>query len=68
MMHVEYASDSLLKMNADNVRNSKVPPNTLAKMRLAGDFTVRQIIRDLDSTGNRFLAGMRWTCSRILPS
>jgi len=63
LAHAEYASASLLKMNADNVVNSKVPASTLARMRLAGDLTVRHIIRDLASAGSRFLAG----CDGLVP-
>jgi imidazolonepropionase-like amidohydrolase len=60
--HDEYASDSLLKLTRDNVQNSKVPASTLEKMRLAGQMSL-QVIPDMYSLGNRFLAG----CDGLVP-
>ena len=56
MEHAEYASDSLLKAMRDNVENSHVPASTLEKMRLAGKMSL-QVLPDMYSLGNRFLAG-----------
>jgi imidazolonepropionase-like amidohydrolase len=60
--HAEYASDSLLKLTRDNVENSHVPASTLEKMRLAGQISL-QVIPDMYSLGNRFLAG----CDGLVP-
>jgi imidazolonepropionase-like amidohydrolase len=60
--HAEYASDSLFKLTRDNVENSHVPASTLEKMRLAGQISL-QVIPDMYSLGNRFLAG----CDGLVP-
>jgi len=60
--HAEYASDSLLKMTRENVENSHVPASTLEKMRLAGQISL-QVLPDMYSLGNRFLAG----CDGLVP-
>jgi imidazolonepropionase-like amidohydrolase len=60
--HAEYASDSLFKLTRDNVENSHVPASTLQKMRLAGQISL-QVIPDMYSLGNRFLAG----CDGLVP-
>jgi imidazolonepropionase-like amidohydrolase len=60
--HAGYASDSLLKMTRDNVENSHVPATTLVKMRLAGQVSL-QVIQDMSSLGNQFLAG----CDGLVP-
>jgi imidazolonepropionase-like amidohydrolase len=60
--HSEYASDSLLKQTRDNVEHSHVPASTLKKMRLAGEVSL-QVIHDMYSLGNRFLAG----CDGLVP-
>jgi imidazolonepropionase-like amidohydrolase len=56
MEHAEYASDSLLKAMRNNVENSHVPASTLEKMRMAGKMSL-QVLPDMYSLGNRFLAG-----------
>jgi imidazolonepropionase-like amidohydrolase len=60
--HAEYASDSLLKLTRDNVEVSHVPASTLEKMRLAGQVSL-QVLQDMYSLGNRFLAG----CDGLVP-
>lgn len=62
LAHSEYASDSLLKLTRDNIENSHVPASTLEKMRLAGQVSL-QVIPDMYSLGNRFLAG----CDGLVP-
>ncbi len=60
--HAEYASDGLLKLTRNNVENSHVPASTLEKMRLAGQLSL-QVLPDMYSLGNRFLAG----CDGLVP-
>jgi imidazolonepropionase-like amidohydrolase len=60
--HAEYASDSLLKLTRENVEASHVPASTLEKMRLAGKVSL-QVLQDMYSLGNRFLAG----CDGLVP-
>ncbi len=60
--HAEYASDSLLEMTLDNLKQSNVPASTLEKMRIAGQMSL-QAIRDMSALGNRFLAG----CDQLVP-
>jgi len=60
--HAEFASDGLLKLTRDNVENSHVPASTLEKMRLAGRVSL-QVLPDMYSLGNRFLAG----CDGLVP-
>jgi imidazolonepropionase-like amidohydrolase len=62
MEHAEYASDSLLKATRNNVKDSHVPASTLEKMRQAGQLSL-QVIQDMYSLGNRFLAG----CDGLVP-
>jgi imidazolonepropionase-like amidohydrolase len=62
LQHTEYASDSLLKLTRDNVAMSHIPASTLEKMRLAGKMSL-QVIHDMYSLGNRFLAG----CDGLVP-
>jgi imidazolonepropionase-like amidohydrolase len=62
LLHAEFASDSLLKMTRHNVEVSHIPAGTLEKMRLAGRVSL-QVIQDLSSLGNRFLAG----CDGLVP-
>jgi len=62
MEHAEYASDSLLKSTRANMENSHVPASTLEKMRLAGKVSL-QVLPDMYSLGNRFLAG----CDGLVP-
>uniref|UniRef100_Q021L6 Amidohydrolase n=1 Tax=Solibacter usitatus (strain Ellin6076) TaxID=234267 RepID=Q021L6_SOLUE len=60
--HADYASDALLKLTRDNIQHSHVPAVTLEKMRLAGKVSL-QVIPDMYSLGNRFLAG----CDGLVP-
>jgi hypothetical protein len=60
--HAEFASDGLLRLTRDNVENSHVPASTLEKMRLAGRVSL-QVLPDMYSLGNRFLAG----CDGLVP-
>jgi imidazolonepropionase-like amidohydrolase len=60
--HAEYASDSFLKAMRHNIEVSHVPASTLEKMRLAGQVSL-QVIKDMSSLGNRFLAG----CDGLVP-
>jgi len=60
--HSEYASDSLLELTRKNVDVSQIPARTLERMRLAAKLSL-QVIHDLDSLGNRFLAG----CDGLVP-
>lgn len=60
--HAEYASDSFLKAMSHNIEVSHVPASTLEKMRLAGQVSL-QVIKDMSSLGNRFLAG----CDGLVP-
>src|SRR5260370_15080087 len=60
--HAEYASDSLLKLTRDNMEVSHVPASTLEKMRSAGQVSL-QVLQDMYSLGNRFLAG----CDGLVP-
>lgn len=62
LAHSEYASDSLLELTRRNIQASHVPAKTLDKYRLAGRISLRAI-RDLQLTGNRFLAG----CDGLVP-
>jgi imidazolonepropionase-like amidohydrolase len=62
MEHTEYASGSLLKAMHNNVENSHVPASTLEKMRMAGQVSL-QVLPDMYSLGNRFLAG----CDGLVP-
>lgn len=60
--HAEYASDSLLALTRENVRDSHLNEKTLDKLRLAAQLSL-QAIRDLHARGNRFLAG----CDGLVP-
>jgi imidazolonepropionase-like amidohydrolase len=62
LAHSEYASDSFLELTRKNVELSHISPATLEKMRLAAKISL-QAIHDLDSLGNRFLAG----CDGLVP-
>jgi imidazolonepropionase-like amidohydrolase len=62
LAHAEYASDSLLALTSDNIKNSHVKPEVLEKGRLAGRLSL-QAIHDLQARGNRFLAG----CDGLVP-
>jgi hypothetical protein len=62
LAHSEYASDPLLELTRLNVKLSHIPPKMLDKFRLAGQAALRAI-RDLQGTGNRFLAG----CDGLVP-
>ena len=62
LAHVEYASDSLLKLTRGNAESSHVPKEALDRMRLAAPVSL-QAIHDLHSMGNRFLAG----CDGLVP-
>jgi cytosine/adenosine deaminase-related metal-dependent hydrolase len=60
--HSEYASDSLLKLTRDNIRDSHVSSKALDKVRLADQMSL-QPIHDMYVHGNRFLAG----CDGLVP-
>jgi imidazolonepropionase-like amidohydrolase len=62
LAHAEYASDLLLNAMRHNVEVSHVPASTLEKMRLAGQVSL-QVLPDMYSLGNRFLAG----CDGLVP-
>jgi imidazolonepropionase-like amidohydrolase len=62
LAHVEYASDSLLKLTRDNIEHSHIPREVLDRMRQAGQISLKAI-HDLQSLGNRFLAG----CDGLVP-
>ncbi len=62
LAHAEYASDSLLELTRGNIKASNVPAEALDKYRLAGKLSL-QVIGDMHSLGNQFLAG----CDGIVP-
>ncbi len=63
LAHAEYASDSLLELTRQNVEVSKVPHETLEKLRYAGRIALEEGVRDLYARGNQFLAG----CDGLVP-